>query len=350
MDAALRRKLMERIRPDDRVLLWSAQNRELVRELAARVPFVEIHEVDFLSLRDLKKTVGDLSNLIVAETFFSPAQPAFTRSIILSPRGREFARAQLWNVYQSLLENGELYITGGNDEGIKSVIRDAGRLFTSVRTLAIKDRQRLGVAEKCGDSAAYPQEWGEVPSHMQQRILQTPLGDVPVGTLPGVFSWQALDAGTAFLLSQAAVRDYAADADMLDMGCGNGVIGAALGRWARRVHMTDVNLLAVECARVTARLNPLGDAQVYPSDVYSDVPDTRFDLIISNPPFHKGFDVSKDAAARIISGAAEHLKPGGRLVLVANVFLPYERIMQAGLGRVRTLAQDNRYKVLVGEH
>ena len=168
--------------------------------------------------------------------------------------------------------------------------------------------------------------------------------------MPGVFSWQALDDGTAFLLAQTEVQALAREADVLDMGCGTGVIGCALGKNAQSTHLVDVDLLAVQCARTSVMLNQVAHASVYPSDVYSDVTGGPFDLIISNPPFHQGFDVSRDVTARIIAGAPDHLKPGGHLVLVANAFLPYETEMQQHLKSVRVLAQDSRYKVLVGEH
>lgn len=348
MEAVLRLKLIERIRPDDRVLLLSASDHNLVRALMSIAQHVTVYDVDYASLRSLKREAGAPRNLLVVDNPLVQPEAIYSKAIILSPKGREFARAQLWNAYQGLAETGELYVIGANEEGVRSVIADSGRLFTSVRTLAYKGRQRLGAAQKRSNYTAYPEEWGELPTRVQQRRLQTSVGDVMVGTLPGVFSWQALDAGTAFLLNQNMVREYAVNADILDVGCGTGVIGGALGQWARTVHMTDVNLLAVECARMTAQLNRLSDAHVYPSDVYADVPDTRFDLIISNPPFHKGFDVSKDTAAQIIIGAAECLKPSGRLVLVANAFLPYERLMEPCFAQVRTLAQDNRYKVLAG--
>jgi len=48
----------------------------------------------------------------------------------------------------------------------------------------------------------------------------------------------------------------------------------------------------------------------------------------------------------LIAEAYEALAPRGRLVLVANRFLPYDRSMARVFGQVETLAQDTRYHVL----
>ena len=112
--------------------------------------------------------------------------------------------------------------------------------------------------------------------------------------------------------------------------------------------MVDSNLLAVQCARTSTEINHLENVSVSPSDVYSAIGETRFDLIISNPPFHQGFDTSREITQRIIAGASDALKPGGQLILVANGFLPYEALMQERLSGVRSLAEDTQFKVLIG--
>ncbi len=120
---------------------------------------------------------------------------------------------------------------------------------------------------------------------------------------------------------------------------------AALRPLAREVYLSDVNLLAVACAQVTAEFNDIPPAQVHAADVYSGLP-AEFDLIVSNPPFHEGFETSSAVIQRIIDGAPDHLRQGGQLILVANAFLPYEALMQARLADLRVLAQTNRFKVL----
>jgi 16S rRNA (guanine1207-N2)-methyltransferase len=334
----------------ERVLLFSAQYPNLARDLANRAGQVVIHDADFKALRGLQHSTNQYTNLHIADTPFPASDSSFDKAVIVNPKGRDFARAQLWSAYNSLVENGQVYLLGANDSGIKSLIADAGALFASPNTLAYKGGHRIGGAYKAISGTPYPARWGETSTQMQQRELETPLGLLAIGTMPGVFSWQALDEGTKFLLKQEPLRTFADGADILDMGCGTGVIGCALGKLANSVHLVDVNLLAVECARETIRLNDLAQARAYPSNVYSEVEDVRFDLIISNPPFHQGFAQTQDITRQLIAQAPDYLKPGGRLVIVANAFLPYEPIMQQHLTNVQTLARNNRYKVLMGQN
>jgi 16S rRNA (guanine1207-N2)-methyltransferase len=332
----------------DGVLLFSAHYPPIARDLAARAAQVAIYDADFKALRWLERSTGKITTLHIADHPFPEPTATFNAAVIINPKGRDFARAQLWSAYNSLVEGGQVYMLGANDSGIKSVITDAGVLFASPHTITYKSGHRIGGAYKATSGAAYPTDWGEIPTQMQTRLIETPLGPLTVGTMPGVFSWQALDDGTKFLLAQDAVHAFADSADTLDMGCGTGVIGSVLGKRAASVHLVDVNMLAVECARETIRLNEVTQARVYPSDLYSEVGESRFDLIVSNPPFHEGFAQAQDVTRQLIAQASDYLKPGGRLVIVANAFLPYEALMQQHLANMQILARDKRYKVLVG--
>lgn len=69
------------------------------------------------------------------------------------------------------------------------------------------------------------------------------------------------------------------------------------------------------------------------------------DWIVSNPPFHKERDISYGPSQRLISQAPEHLSSGGRLVIVANGFLPYPDHLQRAFQDFHILADNRRFKV-----
>jgi 16S rRNA (guanine1207-N2)-methyltransferase len=191
----------------------------------------------------------------------------------------------------------------------------------------------------------YPADWGDDPTVMQQRTVDTPVGPLTVATMPGIFSWQHLDDGTAFLLDNLEIEP---GQTVLDVGCGYGIIGLVAAQRASHVTMTDDNLLAIRCARAAVAINHLGNADVQPGDVYAGLQGRQFELIVSNPPFHKEFDVSTNVAHRIMRDAKRLLRPGGRLVIVANAFLKYEAVMTQYLTKARVLARNNRYVVIEG--
>lgn len=65
-----------------------------------------------------------------------------------------------------------------------------------------------------------------------------------------------------------------------------------------------------------------------------------------NPPFHTGRAAEPAIGQGMIRAAAAALKPGGRLFLVANRQLPYERMLSAAFKSVVELASDKTFKIL----
>ncbi|SHM01792.1 class I SAM-dependent methyltransferase [Vreelandella subglaciescola] len=168
--------------------------------------------------------------------------------------------------------------------------------------------------------------------------------DMQMVSHPGVFGHGKVDEGTTLLLDtlEGALGDT--PLKVLDVGCGDGIISAWLARQGHNVSAVDVNHFAVEACRRTLAENG-ADGCVLASDVYSALGDERFDLIISNPPFHQEREIDYGAAGRLIAEASGHLTKGGKLVLVANAFLPYAVPLERAFGTFDVLADNRRFKV-----
>ena len=126
----------------------------------------------------------------------------------------------------------------------------------------------------------------------------------------GVFSRGEVDAGTRLLLESLPEK---LEGDVLDLGCGWGVIGiCAAKKWPEtRVWMADVNLRALELSRKNAEANGAAVTCVE-SDGMAALTEQRFDAVITNPPIRAG----KQVIYRMFADAARCLKPGGALYLV----------------------------------
>ena len=126
----------------------------------------------------------------------------------------------------------------------------------------------------------------------------------------GVFSKGEVDAGTDLLL-KALPEEMSGD--ILDLGCGWGVIGISVARkWPEtRVTMADVNLRALELSRENARKNR-AEVTCVESDGMTALQGKKFDAVITNPPIRAG----KQVIYRMFAEAAEALKPDGTLMLV----------------------------------
>ncbi len=320
-DPRLARWVAQQVGPSGRVraLHLSAQ----VLKRLARVPQVEVSEAVYPD----PATHG-------------PADVA----LLEIPKGRHVARAYLWTAAQALRPQGRLYLAGANAVGAKAVIQDAAALFGAAPILGHKRSHRVAVAVR-PETLRVPASWGSQMSwRPQMRSIQRPEGTYTIVTMPGVFSWEHLDEGTALLLDHLGAEPRS---DVLDVGCGYGIIGLAAARAGARVVLVDDNLLAVRCAAANVRANGLeGRCEVLASDLTQAVQGRKFDLVLSNPPFHQGVDVSTSVAVRLVREAFDVLRRRGRLRIVANAFLPYDRAMRDTFGNVRVVAENARYRVL----
>lgn len=141
-----------------------------------------------------------------------------------------------------------------------------------------------------------------------------------------LFSSHQVDVGSARLLRSLPQTELPFQS-VLDVGCGYGVLGLALKAAVptRQVHLVDRDALALAYTRQNAALNGLAGVEVYSSLGYDDVPDARFDLIISNLPGKAGDAV----IASLLTEAHSYLNPGGWVAVV--IVAPLAPLVEATL-------------------
>ncbi len=271
----------------------------------------------------------------------------FDMVVIDLPKGRQLAQRWLAEAFTALRIGGQLFLAGANKQGIRSVIKDAEALFGTGTILAYKKGNRIARFVKRDDSEPSAQ-WlhspGISPGSWIEFQAELPSGKLWLRSLPGVFSANKLDDGTHLLLQHLQIPS---GARVLDLGCGYGVIGIQAARTnAAHVDMVDNNLYAVAAAQENIRLAGLNNAQASPSDALEAVRDRHYTLIVTNPPFHSGKEVEYQITQAFIQQSTQVLEPDGEFWLVANKFIPYERIMQPFFRRVERVAETNRYYVL----
>lgn len=260
---------------------------------------------------------------------------------------RPLVRRWLALAHRVLVDGGTVLLAGANDTGVRSAIGDATRLFGAPVREEYRRRHRVATFRSGNDPAEWPY-WFDRPGIATGSWLSFEVEarghTLALLTVPGVFPGDRLDTGTALLLEHLTVKS---GARVLDAGCGAGVIGLLAARLgAGRVDLVDANLLAVAAARANVARLGLSGAQVLASDVYSAVPDERYDLIVSNPPFHQGKAIDTSMPDRLIAEAPDHLASGGCLLVVANSFLRYQRHMDQVFREVETVAATRQYHVI----
>ncbi|MFV0255464.1 MAG: class I SAM-dependent methyltransferase [Erysipelotrichaceae bacterium] len=126
----------------------------------------------------------------------------------------------------------------------------------------------------------------------------------------GVFSKAEIDTGSLTLLSALAIDKLTGN--VLDLGCGYGLIGITLSKLNPEinVHMVDINDRAVELSTWNS-LNNNVNTLVFKSDIYSNV-ELKYNSIIINPPIRAG----KVIVNKMLIDAKKHLLNHGDLIIV----------------------------------
>jgi len=127
----------------------------------------------------------------------------------------------------------------------------------------------------------------------------------------GVFSKGELDYGTNLLIKNVLKLNISGD--ILDLGCGYGVIGIVLGKLTNsNVMLSDVNKRAIHLTKMNAKKNGVS-VKVIDSDGYLNITD-KFDYVISNPPIRVG----KKKLYELLINTKDHLKDNGEMIIVVR--------------------------------
>ncbi len=276
-----------------------------------------------------------------------PEPASFDLAVMLPTIDRDLNRRWLIEMLAALKPDGTVVMAGPNGGGIRTTIGDAAALLGIPRDEVSRMKQRLGsfpIRETRPEAPAWASAPGVAPGTWADYPVTIGDDDLALVTMPGVFSGDGLDDGTALLLDN--LPDLAGKR-VLDLGCGSGVIGiAAALAGAASVTMTDIDLLAVASARENIARSGVANTVAVASDLYGAIHGQRFDVILCNPPFHAGQRIDRDVADAIVRGAPDVLDEGGRVLLVANRFLAYDRALRETFGAFDRIAETERYHVL----
>lgn len=261
--------------------------------------------------------------------------------LVLPPRQRDEARALFARALACLRPGGIVVAAMANDAGAKSGEADLARI---AGPLASRSKHKCRVfwtqPGAAGGDAALAAQW---------RTLDAPRAIVGgrFSSRPGVFAWDRVDPASALLAGHLppTLRGHAAD-----LGAGYGYLSVELLQRCAGIAALDLyeaEARALDLAR--ANLTPFASRlalDFHWHDVTAGLP-RRYDVIVSNPPFHaQGSGARPDIGRRFIIAAAAALRPGGSLWLVANRQLPYESVLDASFGGVRIVAQRDGFKVV----
>ena len=261
--------------------------------------------------------------------------------LLLFPRQREAQRAEAARALLSLGADGVLLAAQANEHGAKSVEADL-RVLCPGLVVHSKHHCRVLLARAADIDRARCLEWSGLDA--ARPIDCAGLVQRPLRSAPGLFAVDRIDTGSALLIEHLPAQLAGAVADL---GSGVGVLSAAA--LERCPGIESLDLFEADARAVALSLNNLSGARVpvraHWSDVASGI-DGRFDVVLSNPPFHIGSKGLPALGQAFLRSAAAALKPGGECWIVANAHLPYEGQLQQLFGEVRSIALGSGFKVL----
>jgi 16S rRNA (guanine1207-N2)-methyltransferase len=257
-------------------------------------------------------------------------------AIVFLPKSKPLIDMTLALVSGIVERNGIIVLVGEKDAGIESAKKIYEKNIGPVEqkivgnhsALYVGKNKRLGADKKVEDYLTY--------SKLTWENIQ-----LDIANLPGVFSAGELDEGTKLLLEHIPYNKK----KVLDVGSGSGVMGSIYKKKSpgSEITMTDWSKLAVLASKKTLEINKL-DSQVIESDVFDNIKG-KFDLIFTNPPFHKGIDTDYSFIEKFSRGIKSHLNPDGEVYVVANSFLPYKEILEKYIGSTQISEDNKKFKV-----
>lgn len=247
-------------------------------------------------------------------------------AVVFASRVRAVNEANLVRAWQATAPGGIIIVAGDKSSGIASLRKFAA----SKMTVADSFSKHHAVCFWCANPSDDP--------------------DLGLQRAPSpVFAGGEVDKGSAMLATHFTERIMG---KVADFGAGNGFLTQALLAGSGRIDAVD--LMEAEWAALELAKSRLAGSNVplafHWIDIITELRKKPYDWVIMNPPFHHGLHGSAkpdlELGRRFISQAAATLIPGGRLLMVANRKLAYERVLENAFHKAATLEERDGYKVI----
>ncbi|MFM5191204.1 methyltransferase [Aeromonas media] len=163
-----------------------------------------------------------------------------------------------------------------------------------------------------------------------------------------VFSRTSLDIGARFMLDNLPVHSAR---KVIDLGCGNGVLGLSLLAKDSEVEVTfiDESHMAVASARLNVEHNlpaALPRAHFLVNNCLDGVAVGAADRILCNPPFHQLQAITDHIAWQMFTDAHRVLPQGGELWIVGNRHLDYHNKLKRLFANAQVVASNSKFVIL----
>ena len=295
---------------------------------------IQIHNITYYSslknqLR-IAKEIGLRTQTSIKEQF---------EIVIISvPKSKEEAFGLIAMAHQQIKPGGLLVIEGSNRSGINSIIKTLSKLIDIEHT-ASKAHGKIALIQ------AYPEHINTFSKWM--KFNSPSINKDGFFSMPGLFSYKKVDTASNFLTSVFSDKLFG---DIIDLGAGWGFLSLELLKKCSKVKsitLLDYDQRALDCAK----LNIKNSKAIFKRMDVNEVTELmfKFDTVICNPPFHSSEGTNIDLGKRFIKVAHDSLKNSGSLLLVANIQLPYEKLIAALFDSFEIKAKNKYFKIILAK-
>lgn len=112
--------------------------------------------------------------------------------------------------------------------------------------------------------------------------------------------------------------------------------------------LTDDSSLAVAATEYNAKnLDVLEHCTIIQSNILEGVESGSCDLLVCNPPFHRGHTVSVETGFAFIKDSARVMKVNGLCLFVVNASLGYGNILKNNFKSAAVVKENRRFKLIL---
>ncbi len=304
-----------------------------------------------LELNPLNETQARQS-LTLLNSLQWPQQPV-DLILIKIPKTNALLEHQLYQL-RHVIQAGTRVVAAGMAKNVHtSTLKTFERILGTTTTSLARKKARLVFctptpAHWQGHSP-YPSSYRLKPADLPEEVRQ--LLDFEIENHANVFSRASLDIGTRLFLQHLPRQPNVKD--IVDLGCGNGLLGiaAAKSHPEAHVHFVDESYMAVNSAQSNAAraLTTTQYCHFSTGDSLTNFASESADIVLNNPPFHQQTVVGDHLAWKMFNDAKRVLRPGGSLWVIGNRHLNYHSKLKRLFGNSSTVAADRKFVVLKAE-
>ena len=253
------------------------------------------------------------------------------------PKSKSLLCQQLTNIKQQLNKD-VIFIAADRAKEIHSSTLKLfeNYLGTTTTSLAVK-KARLVFSQLDNDkaiSAVFPNSW---------PLENT---DFTLHNHANVYAREKLDIGARYFMQN--LPDVAANTQVIDLGCGNGVVGLHVLSKQPEAHMhfIDESYMAIASTKLNITENlptAIEQCQFQLNDCLTSVEGGSVDLILCNPPFHQQTATTDHIAWQMFKDSHRVLKKGGELRIIGNRQLAYHIKLKRIFGNEKLIASNDKF-------